>query len=273
MSDLLAYGKELYSEDIDAYDFDKIIKIARVVKSMAGTLDLRILLLKPFENFEGWKLGVSDKERDDAFARARGWLEVMDAAGTDMLQLCSSDTEGISFSYNYLANDLAKLADIFAERGFRIAFKNHCWATHASTWGKIWEIVKKANRPNLGLCLNTFEIAASEYADPTTKSGLVEELSRVELESRWRSSLAALARTVPGRLIYILQVSDAYRMDPPMEEENRYQSQPAKSRWSDGYRPQPSEGYLPVHIILRAILQTGFRGWLSMEVFDVNAII
>jgi sugar phosphate isomerase/epimerase len=87
MSDLLAYGKELYSEDIDAYDFDKIVKIAKVVKSMAGTLDLRILLLKPFENFEGWKLGVSDKERDDAFARARGWLKVMDAAGTDMLQV------------------------------------------------------------------------------------------------------------------------------------------------------------------------------------------
>ncbi|CAG9946051.1 unnamed protein product, partial [Clonostachys rosea f. rosea IK726] len=271
MSDLLAYGKELYGEATDVYDLDKIVKIAEVVKSIAGSLGLKILSLKPFGKFEGWKPGLSNKERDDAFTRARGWLEVMEAAGTDMLQLYSSNAEEITPLYDDLTKDLVELADIFAKRGFRIAFSIHCRAPYTSTWETIWEIVKEADRPNLGLCLNTFEIAAGEYADPTTKSGLVEELSRVELESRWWRSLTALTHTVPARSIYILQVSDAYKMNPPMEEKNRQRDQPARSRWSDGYRPQPSDGgYLPVHIILRAIFQTGFKGWLSMEVFDIK---
>lgn len=42
-----------------------------------------------------------------------------------------------------------------------------------------------------------------------------------------------------------------------------------KCAWSHDYRPLPcAGGYLPVAEFLKAVLDTGFRSWLSVEVFD-----
>jgi hypothetical protein len=58
-------------------------------------------------------------------------MRIMEALGTDMLQVGSSDSEGISGDIDVLAGDLGELADLAAEKGFRIAYENWCWATHA----------------------------------------------------------------------------------------------------------------------------------------------
>ena len=87
MPDLLGYGKALYGNEPNPDDFNSIVEVAKEVNYLANDLNLKILMLKPFERFEGWKKGRSDKEREDAFARARGWIRVMVAAGTDMLQV------------------------------------------------------------------------------------------------------------------------------------------------------------------------------------------
>ena len=73
-----------------------------------------------------------------------------------------------------LVFDLASLADMLAP-SFRLAYENWCWATHAAAWSSVYEIVKLANRPNIGLCLDTFQTFGSEYADPRTHSGLIED--------------------------------------------------------------------------------------------------
>jgi sugar phosphate isomerase/epimerase len=167
--------------------------------------------------------------------------------------------------------DFAKLADICAKKGFRVAYENCCWATRAWNWKAVWQIVKKADRANLGLCLNTFQIAGGEFGDPTTKTGLIEGINRAELESSWRTSLQELTAIVPPEKIFLLQLSDAYKMDPPFQEPQDSQGQQPRSKWSHDYRPLPFDGgYLPVHQVLRAVLNTGFRGWLSIEVFDSN---
>jgi sugar phosphate isomerase/epimerase len=55
-------------------------------------------------------------------------------------------------------------------------------------------------------------------------------------------------------------------MDPPLPKEK--DGTPARENWSHSYRPLPyAGGYLPVADVTRAVLQTGFRGWFSMEVF------
>ena len=42
-----------------------------------------------------------------------------------------------------------------------------------------------------------------------------------------------------------------------------------RGRWSHDWRPLPFEGgYLPVVEVVKAVLQTGFRGWFSIEVFN-----
>ncbi|KAF5011809.1 hypothetical protein FDECE_2099 [Fusarium decemcellulare] len=269
MPDILGYGKLLSGTQPKEDDYDAIADVAKQIKSLTDELGLEIMMLQPFANFEGWKKGEFDKEREEAFERATGWMKVMEAAGTKMLQVGSSDSEGISSSFDELASDLAELADLCATKGFRIAYENWCWATHAPNWKQVWEIVQKANRPNLGLCLDTFQTAGGEYGDPTTNNGLVAASSHEERESRWKKSLEELTSTVPADKIYLLQISDAYKMDPPIEDKKDSSGSRPRARWSHDFRPLPCNGgYLPVQDMLAAVLKTGFRSWLSVEVFD-----
>ncbi|KAI0838144.1 xylose isomerase-like protein [Hypoxylon sp. FL0890] len=267
MPDILAYGKMLNGKEPDLKDYDTLVEIGKAFKTQVEEHNLKVLMLQPFANFEGWPKGSN--ERKDAFERAKGWMRIMEAVGTDMLQVGSSDAPGISSSIDDLAGDLSELADLCAAKGQRIAYENWCWATHAPNWKDVWRIIEKANRPNLGLCLDTFQSGGGEWADPTTKSGLIEGLSRDELESRWRQSLAELSKTVPPEKIYLLQISDAYKMEPPIEAKTSDEGLRPRGQWSHDYRPLPYDGgYLPVQDFLKAVLGTGFRGWLSIEVFD-----
>jgi sugar phosphate isomerase/epimerase len=267
MPDILAYGKLLNGKEPDPKDYDTLVEIGKQIKAQTTEHKLKILMLQPFANFEGWPKG--SKQRVDAFDRARGWIRIMQAVGTDMLQVGSSDSPGISSSFDELASDLAELADLCAESGFKIAYENWCWATHAPNWKDVWEIVKKADRPNVGLCLDTFQSAGGEWADPTSRSGVLEGIPRSQVEAKWSESLAELATTVPADKIYLLQISDAYKMDPPLEAKVNGDGLRPRGQWSHDYRPLPYDGgYLPVHEFLAAVLETGFKGWLSVEVFD-----
>ncbi|KAM0315333.1 hypothetical protein ACHAPQ_011605 [Fusarium lateritium] len=269
MPDVLGYGELMNGSQPKEDDYDTIADVAKQIKSLTDELGLRIMMLQPFANFEGWKKGEHEKERKHAFDKARGWIKVMEAAGITLLQVGSSDSEGIASSFDDLAADLAELADMLAEKGFSIAYENWCWATHAPTWKTVWEIVQKANRPNIGLCLDTFQTAGLEWADPTKTDGLAEASSHEERETRWRKSLDDLAATIPGDKIYLLQISDGYKMDPPIEDKKDESGSRPRCRWSHDYRPLPYDGgYLPVKDMLHAVLKTGFRSWLSVEVFD-----
>ncbi|KAI1616917.1 3-dehydroshikimate dehydratase [Exophiala viscosa] len=269
MPDILTYGQQISEskKEIDPKDYATLRSVAQKIGELCKKEGLKILILQPFANFEGWPKG--SPERQDAFDRARGWMSIMEAAGTDMMQIGSSDAEGISSSFDYLASDLAELADIFAEKGFRIAYENWCWATHAPTWKDVWEIVEKADRPNLGLCLDTFQSAGGEWGSPTTKSGLIEDVDKSELDKRWKASCEELSKTVPPEKIFFLQISDAYKMQPPLEDKPDESGLRPRGQWSHDYRPIPyNGGYLPIEDFTKAVLATGFRGWLSMEVFD-----
>lgn len=156
-----------------------------------------------------------------------------------------------------------------APKGFRICYENWCWATHAPNWEDVWQIVKKADRPNIGLCLDTFQSAGGEWGDPTSGDGLVKANSKNELDQAWMASLKRLSTTVPPQKIYLLQISDAYRMNPAIKDKTSEDGLRPRGQWSHDYRPLPYDGgYLPIVDFARAVLETGFRGWFSMEVFD-----
>ena len=159
---------------------------------------------------------------------------------------------------------------MLAEKSFRIAYENWCWSTHAANWKDVWTIVKLADRPNLGLCLDTFQSAGGEWGDPRTKSGLLDDSSsQQQIEETWQKSLKEMAETIPADKIFLLQISDAYKMDPPIPNEADKEGLRPRGQWSHDYRPLPYDGgYLPIVSFLQATLNTGFKGWLSIEVFD-----
>jgi len=275
MPDLVSFAnshlrpKEQGGKEIDDYDYDDLCTAAKEVKSMCDSHGLKILILQPFANFEGWAEG--SEERKDAWKRVDGWTRIMQAAGTDMLQVGSSDSpaEKIGTDRSRFVADLQALADKLAEQNFRIAYENWCWSTHAPLWEDVWDICQKVDRPNFGLCLDTFQSAGGEWGDPTTASGMLEDgRSKEQIERDWQASCTKLGQTIPKEKIFFLQISDAYRPKTPFSTQEIDGLRP-RGRWSHDFRPFPFQGgYLPVVDFARAVLQTGFRSWFSYEIFD-----
>ena len=87
--DLLAFASMHLRHEVGPYDYDDLYSAAKVVKAQTDAQGLKIMLLQPFANFEGWPEG-SD-ERKDAFKRAEGWIRIMEAAGCDTLQVSKRD--------------------------------------------------------------------------------------------------------------------------------------------------------------------------------------
>lgn len=274
MPDLVSFANlniQSGSQSIGDHDFEALVDAARELKSLLNTKGLKVMMIQPFANFEGWAEG--SEERKDAWIRVDGWTRIMEAVGCDMLQVGSSDspTEKIGKDRSRFVTDLRELADKLAEKNFRIAYENWCWSTHAPVWEDVWDICKQVDRPNFGLCLDTFQSAGGEWADPTTSSGLVEDGRTPEqVQKDWKASCDRLAKTIPKEKIYLLQISDAYRMKEPFEDKEIDGLRP-RGRWSHDYRPLPFEGYLPVVDFAKAVLQTGFRDWFSYEIFDSGA--
>lgn len=288
MPDILEFASMHLRKEVGPYDYDDLVTASKLIKGMCDAKDLKVLMLQPFSNFEGWPEGSS--EREDAFRRARGWLKIMEAAGTDMLQVCSriasvpviiglltyfkvgsSDTPShrIGTDRNRFVSDLQELAALLDEKHFRICYENWCWSSHAPDWKDVWDIVHKVDRSNVGLCLDTFQTAGGEWADPTTESGLIESLSKDELRKKFQNSLELLSKTVPADKIYLLQISDAYKPKQRIGKGQDESGLRPRGRWSHDFRPLPfNGGYLPVVEVTKAVLQTGFRGWFSYEVFD-----
>lgn len=265
--DILSYGQTLLGHEVDPKNFDELCKVAAAIKQECDKRKLGIMMLQPFSNFEGWPEGSNG--RTDAFERARGWIRIMQAAGTDMLQVGSTDTSLEKLDKSTMVSDLRELCDMLKEHGFRLAYENWCWSTHAPEWKDVWEIVKEVDCQNIGLCLDTFQTAGGEWADPRTESGLMEDVSKEVLEKRFKKSLEDLASAIPKDKIYLLQISDAYKVPQPLNSERDDSGLLPRGRWSHDFRPLPySGGYLPVVDVAKAVLRTGFRGWFSYEVFD-----
>jgi sugar phosphate isomerase/epimerase len=265
--DILSYGETLLGHSPGTDSYDELVTVAKHIKQECDKRALHIMMLQPFANFEAWKEGTSG--RQDAWDRARGWMRIMEAAGTDMLQVGSTDTPLESLDLDKVVPDLRELCDMLKPKGFKVAYENWCWSSHAPGWRDVWRIVHEVDRDNIGLCLDTFQTAGSEWADPTTESGLLEDVSKIELIHRFQQSLDDLAQTVPKDKIYLLQISDAYQVPEPMSKDPDAQGLRPRGRWSHDFRPLPyNGGYLPVMDVATAVLRTGFRGWFSYEVFD-----
>lgn len=127
--DLLSFASTHFSREIGESDYTSLCTAAVEIRTLCKEHNLGIMMLQPFSNFEGWAKG--SKERNEAFSRAKGWIRIMEELGTDMLQVGSSDSEGISGDVEVLAGDLGELADMLAKKGYRLAYENWCWATHA----------------------------------------------------------------------------------------------------------------------------------------------
>lgn len=227
--------------------------------------------------------GIKDPaERREALDSVSKRFPFMRAFDTDLVFMCANTRtdRGVTPDLKVVARDLAELGDMAAAYAkadggpmLRIGYEGLSWATR-NTWSSSWEAVRFANRPNVGLVLDAFNVLAVEFADPHNPAGhgrifltLEESIGVLTV------SLTSLVATVPEDHIFFFQCGDAELVNPAtIIPPSAEPPPPALLAWSRGHRLYPLEqsrgGYLPVELVAAAVMATGYHGPISLEVFN-----
>jgi 4-hydroxyphenylpyruvate dioxygenase len=278
-------GIEIFYEDLEYFARDlaniptdappsttQLITAATRICSICKQHNLEIIGLQPFLFYEG----LLDREQHaKLIEKMHLWLDIADALGTSTVQIPSNflPASQLTGDLDVIVRDLIEVADIGAarRRPIRFAYENLCWGTHVDTWEVAWEVVRRVDRANFGICLDTFNIAGRVWADPSRPDGKVEG----DADARLSESLDALVRTVDVSKVFYIQLVDAERLEAPLDQDHPYfgEGQPARMSWSRNARCFMGEeergAYLPVWEVANAIVhKLGYRGFVSMELFS-----
>jgi 4-hydroxyphenylpyruvate dioxygenase len=211
-------GIELFEPDVIASP----LRPAQIRERLAE-LHLTLDLYQPFRDFEA----VPEPD----FARAEAKLELMQELGAELLLVCSSVSPDAIDEDALAAAQLQELAERAAARGLRIAYEALAWGRHVDDYKHAWQIVKLADHPALGICLDSFHIL-SRGSDP---AGIED---------------------IPGEKLFFVQLADAPRMAMDVLQ------------WSRHHRRFPGQGAFDLAGFLAHVLAAGYRGPLSLEVFN-----
>lgn len=199
---------------------------------------------------------------------AKAMLEMTRAVGAPLLLVCSSTSQHASQDREDLARDLRKLAMLALPLGLKVAYEALSWGRTINEFTAAWEVVQRADMPNLGLGIDSFHIVASETAldevdllDPS-KIFLVQLADFMWQEARSfeeRMTTARHFRVFPGEGVHSRQVAElvmrldamGYRGDYSFEVFNDdYQNLPLETV---ARRAQASALWLGEEVLRRAI--------------------
>lgn len=168
---------------------------------------------------------------------AKSMLEMCAALGSKVLLACSSTSRHASGDLDMIAQDLRKLAMLAVPLGIKVAYEGLSWGRTINEFTTSWDVICRADCPNLGIGLDSFHIFAAK-----TPLDAIEDLD--------------------ADRIFLVQLSDFMWQDTPSFEERM-----ATART---FRVFPGEG---VHsdeladLVLR-LDKIGYRGDYSYEVFN-----
>ncbi|MCR4264891.1 bifunctional sugar phosphate isomerase/epimerase/4-hydroxyphenylpyruvate dioxygenase family protein [Nitratireductor sp. ZSWI3] len=215
-------GVEIFENDFLAFDGTPA-EVGRMIRDHG----LEITLFQPFRDFEG----LPEPQRSRAFDRAERKFDLMAELGTDLMLVCSNVSPAALGGIDRAAADFHELGERAAKRGLRVGYEALAWGRHINDHRDAWEIVRRADHPNIGLILDSFHTLAR----------------KLDVET---------IRAIPGDRIFIVQLADAPYMEMDLLS------------WSRHYRNMPGQGDLPVIDFMRAVAATGYDGPLSLEIFN-----
>ncbi|KAJ5924125.1 hypothetical protein N7466_008312 [Penicillium verhagenii] len=242
------------------------IDAAHAIHDLCVERGLHILALQPFRHYEGLLDRQQHARRLDELQH---WVSLCNILGDSLFILIPSsflDASETTGDRDQIATDLAQAADLAFP--VRIAYEALAWGTHVSTWEDCWDVVCRADRSNLGICLDTFNIAARVWADPLSLDGRLPPCADEDL----RVSMQRLVNEVDPDRVMMVQLADGERVDPTEPFLQAPGLHPLLA-WSRNARLFPCEeergGYLPIREVTDACLNgLGYSGWVSMEVFS-----
>ncbi|WP_372395728.1 TIM barrel protein [Azospirillum sp. HJ39] len=183
-----------------------------------------------FQPFRDFE-AMPDPIRARNLDRAERKFDVMQELGTDLVLVCSNVQPAAIDDPARAAADLAGMAERAQLRGLRVGYEALAWGRHVNRWRQAWDIVRQAGHPALGLIVDSFHTLALGD-DP---SGIAD---------------------VPGNRIFFVQLADAPKLSMDVLS------------WSRHFRNFPGQGQLPVRHFLESVLASGYRGPLSLEIFN-----
>ncbi|MGH1368346.1 MAG: bifunctional sugar phosphate isomerase/epimerase/4-hydroxyphenylpyruvate dioxygenase family protein [Maritimibacter sp.] len=215
-------GIEIFEQDFIA-SADGPREVGRMIRDHG----LEIPLFQPFRDFEG----LPGEARQQAFDRAEHKFDIMGELGTDLVLFCSSCHPKALGGIDRAAADFAELGERAAKRGIRVGYEALAWGSHVNDHRDAWEVVRRADHPNIGLILDSFHTLSRKIGPDTI-------------------------RRIPGDKIFFVQLADA----PLIDMDLLY--------WSRHFRNMPGEGDLPVTAFMQAVMATGYDGPISLEIFN-----
>lgn len=241
---------------------------AKELGNLAKRLNLRFSCFQPLRAFEGF---VQEEDRRHAKAHAKGILDIMPLLETDLVLVCSTTNPApqTTGDLDRAVADLAWLADLAATYSppIRVMYEALSFGAHRRRWQDVWAVIERVNRPNLGLCLDSFNTLAFEWADPYSSTGRKSD----DVDEKLEKNMEELLRRVPGDKIFFYQVADGKYMTTPLTPPSD-PTVPLLRPWSRSCRLFPLEhslgAYLPVERFSDAVIRTGYKGPWSIEVFN-----
>ncbi|KAI9929756.1 hypothetical protein AWENTII_009527 [Aspergillus wentii] len=270
-------GIEIFYEDLEYLAKEKgdintstILAAAKDAKELCNQHNLQIIGLQPFIFYEGL---IDRRVHEEKIAKLKIWFQIVKILDTDIIQIPSNfQSEGISGDLDLIVADMREVADmgLKEEPVVRFVYENLAWGTFISTWEGAWDIVQRVDRPNFGICLDTFNIAGRIWADPASITGKTPDA-----DAELAASMERLVQTVDVNKVFYVQVVDAERMQQPLAEGHPFhvEGQPPRMNWSRNARLFLYEtdrgAYLPVLEVARTIFKgLKYKGWVSMELFS-----
>ncbi|CAJ2508601.1 Uu.00g136270.m01.CDS01 [Anthostomella pinea] len=274
-------GIELFYEDLEyaakgisknnSPSSEDLKAAAAYIHQLCQDLGLTILSLQPFGNYDGL---LDRAQHDRMIEKLKFWFELAKVLRTDAIGIPANmlPADQVTEDKSLIASDLREIADLGARQDppIRFAYENLCWSTRIDTWEQAWDMVRRVDRPNFGLCLDTFNIAGRVWGDPTAANG-----KTANADADLAASLERLVREVDVAKVFYVQIVDAERMETPLVEGHAFYdaSQPARMSWSRNARTFMYEeergAYLPVEKVAKAIFGgLGYKGFVSQELFS-----
>lgn len=194
---------------------------------------LRVTAFQALRDYEG----LSEHLHEYKLDVAKSMLQMCFELDSKVLLICSSTSSHSSSENAVFAKDLRKLAVMAIPFGIKIAYEALSWGRVVNDYSSAWDIVCQADMPNLGLCLDSFHIIASQSS--------TEDISFLDPEK-----------------IFLVQLSDFMWTEVRSVKERM-----ATARH---FRVFPGEG---VHTdilidIVNRLDTLGYRGDYSFEVFN-----
>jgi 4-hydroxyphenylpyruvate dioxygenase len=188
------------------------------------------LAITCFQPFRDFE-AMPEPQRSRNMDRAERKFDVMQELGAELLLVCSNISPAALDDNARAAADLAEMAERAAKRGLRVGFEALAWGHHIRTWKHAWKVIAAADHPALGLILDSFHTLA-----------LGDDLSDLPM--------------VPAEKIFFAQLADAPKLSLDVLS------------WSRHFRNFPGQGQLPVVAFTRDLIGAGYRGLLSLEIFN-----